>query len=153
MRFFLLVLLGILLILTFNLAGGGEHASGQSTQVDDSKTQLVNAFVLVQKADVAGASPDQISQLTNDLNLALQYQENSGQPFDLYANKSANLSSAVAAQALSLASTTREQAFLRQALAYSTAVGAGFGCALIVTEFHRIREFARRFRLRSTPLD
>jgi len=140
-------LLGIFLVLTFCFSGGGGYTSGQPAQVY-AKSQLVKAFVLVQLADLAGASPGQISQLANNLNLALQYQQNSSE-----LNKSASLSSAIAAEALGLANTAREQVSFHQGVAYSMAVGAGFASALIVTGSHRIAEFARRLRLRRMRLD
>ena len=140
MHFRFQALLGIVLVLAFCFSGGG-YVSGQPTQTD-IHNQLVKAFVLVQQADNAGASPDQIAELANNLNLALRGQENSN-----YTNESARLT-ATAAEALSFANAAREQVFFRQAVAYSTAVGAGFAAALLVTEFHRIGEFTRRLRLR-----
>ena len=147
MHFRFCAFLGILLVLTFCFSGDGGYASGETAQVD-AQNQLVKAFVLVQQADLAGASPGQISQLANNLNLALQYQQNSSE-----LNKSASLSSAIAAEALGLANTAREQVSFHQGVAYSIAVGAGFASALIVTESHRIAEFARRLRLRRMRLD
>ena len=147
MHFRFQTLLGIFLVLTFCFSGGGGYTSGQPAQVY-AQNQLVKAFVLVQQADLAGASPGQISQLANNLNLALQYQQNSSE-----LNKSASLSSAIAAEALGLANTAREQVSFHQGVAYSIAVGAGFASALIVTESHRIAEFARRLRLRRMRLD
>ncbi len=141
MHFRFQALLGILLVLGFCFSGGG-CASGQPAQTSDAQSQLVKAFVLVQQADMAGASPEQIAELANNLNLALRY-----------TNESASLSTATSAEALSLANAAREQVLFRQAVAYSTAVGAGFASALLVTEFHRIGEFARRLRLRSRQLD
>ena len=141
MHFRFQALLGFLLVLGFCFSGGG-CASGQPAQTSDAQNQLAKAFVLVQQADMAGASPEQIAELANNLNLALRY-----------TNESASLSTATAAEALSLANAAREQILFRQAVAYSTAVGAGFASALLVTEFHRIGEFARRLRLRSKQLD
>ena len=149
MHFRFQTLLGIFLVLTFCFSGGGGYTSGQPAQVY-AQNQLVKAFVLVQQADLAGASPGQISQLANNLNLALQYQQNSS---ELSANKSASLSNAIAAEALGQANTAREQASFHQGVAYSIAVGAGFASALIVTGSHRIAEFARRLRLRRMRLD
>ncbi len=145
MHFRLWALLGILLVLAFCFSGGG-HVSGEPTQTSDAQNQLAKAFVLVQQADTAGASPDQISQLANNLNLAIRYQENSSQ-------LSANLSTATAAEALIVTNAARDQVSFRQAVAYSTAVGAGFASALLVTEFQRIGEFARRLKLRLTQPD
>ncbi len=160
MRFRRWALLGIILVLTLCLSKGPGHTSGQSTQIADAQSELIKAFMLVQQADLAGASPGQISQLANNMNLALQYQENSSLLFDknvtasnLYANKSAGLSSATAIEAVSIANTARDQATFHNAAAYSIAVAAGLVSALLVTESHRIGEFARRLRLRRMRLD
>src|SRR5437879_2515534 len=110
MHFRFRALLGILLVLGFCFSGGG-CASGQPAQTSDAQNQLAKAFVLVQQADMAGASPEQIAELANNLNLALRY-----------TNESASLSTATAAEALSLANAAREQVLFRQAVAYSTAV-------------------------------
>ncbi|HEX9430981.1 MAG TPA: hypothetical protein VF944_11450 [Candidatus Bathyarchaeia archaeon] len=145
MRFRQRAPLGILLVLIFCLSVGSENAIGQSTQIDDAQSKLVQAFVLVQQADLEGASPEQISLLANNLNLALDYEDN--------ASKSVSLSNATSAQALSLASAARTQTFLNQAVAYSIAVSAGFGSALFVMEVHRLDNSVRRMRLRRTRLD
>jgi len=145
MRFRQRAPLGILLVLIFCLSVGNENALGQSTQIDDAQSKLVQAFVLVRQADLEGASPEQISLLANNLNLALDYEDN--------ASKSVSLSNATSAQALSLASAARTQTFLNQAVAYSIAVAAGFGSALLVMEVHRLDNPVRRMRLRRTRLD
>src|SRR6266540_530262 len=145
MRFRQRAPLGILLVLISCLSVGSENAIGQSSQIDDAHSKLVQAFVLVQQADLEGASPEQISLLANNLNLALDYEDN--------ASKSVSLSNATSAQALSLASAARTQTFLNQAVAYSIAVAAGFGSALLVMELDRLDNLVRRLRLRRTRLD
>jgi hypothetical protein len=160
MRFRHRAFLGILLVLVSCLSGGKENALGHSTQVDDAQSKLVQAFVLVQQADVEGASPGQISLLANNLNLALGYEENATQLFaknitasNIYASKSVSISNATSARALSLASAARTQAFFDQAAVYSIAVTAGFGSALLVLEVHRLDNLVRRMRLRRMRLD
>ena len=160
MRFRQRAPLGILLVLVFCLSVGNENALGQSNQIDDTQSRLVQAFVMVQQADLEGASPAQISLLANNLNLALGYEDNAIQLFskdinasNFYASKSASLSNATSAQALSLTSAARTQIFLNQVAAYSIAVAAGFGSALFVLEFDRLDNLVRRMRLRRTRLD
>jgi hypothetical protein len=155
MRFRHRALLGILLVLIFCLSVGKENASGQPNQVDDAQSKLVLAFVLVQQADMGGASPAQISLLANSLNLALSYEDNATRLFpknitasNVYASKSVSVSNATSAQALSVASAARTQAFFDQAAAYSIAVAAGFGSALLMIEIHRLDNLVRRMRLR-----
>src|SRR5256885_11307846 len=109
MHFRFQALLGILLVLGFCFSGGG-CASGQPAQTSDAQNQLAKAFVLVQQADTAGASPEQIAELANNLNLALRY-----------TNETASPSTPPAAEALCLAKPAPEHALFRQAVAYSTA--------------------------------
>lgn len=160
MRFRHQALLGILLVLIFFLSVGRMNASGQSPQIDNAQSQLVQAFVQVQRADADGASPTQISSLVNDLNLALGYEQNATQLFssnitasNLYAIKSANLSNSTFSRALSFDGAARRQAFFNQVVAYTVAVIAGFGSALLVTEVHRLDALVLRLRLRRARLN
>src|SRR5438876_11935315 len=109
MHFRFQALLGILLVLGFCFSGGG-CASGQPTQTSDAQSQLVKAFVLVQQADMAGASPEQITELGVNLNLSLPY-----------TNESASMSAATSCQGLTLSNAAPDQLPLRQAVVYSTA--------------------------------
>src|SRR5207249_5805254 len=105
MRFRQRAPLGILLVLVSCLSVGSENAIGQSTQIDDAQSKLVQAFVLVRQADLEGASPGQISLLANNLNLPLGYEDNAIQQFSkdinpstFYTNKSVTLSNVTSAQ-------------------------------------------------------
>ena len=160
MRFRQRAPLGILLVLVFCLSVGNENALGQSNQIDDTQSRLVQAFVMVQQADLEGASPAQISLLANNLNLALGYEDNATLLFskdinasNFYASKSVSLSNVTLAQALSLTGAARTQTFLNQVAAYSIAVAAAFGSALFVLELDRLDNLVRRMRLRRTRLD
>jgi hypothetical protein len=155
-----MALLGILALLLFSFSIGRESVSGQSAQVDDAQNKLVQAFVYVQQADLQGASPGQISLLADKLNLAFYYEENATQLFaknmtasNLYASKSVNLSNSTSFQALSIASSARTQLFFGQVAAYSIAIAAGFGSALLLVEFHRLHDHVRRLRSRQMRLD
>src|SRR5436309_13775362 len=121
MRFRQLAPLGILLALIFCLSVGNENAIGQSTQIDDARSKLVQAFVLVQQSDFEGASPWQISLLATNLNLAHGYDENATlllskdvNASNSSANTSMSLSNAISAHALRLSSAARTQPFLTQ---------------------------------------
>ena len=160
MRFRHRALLGVFLLLIFSFSLGRENASGLSAQVDDARSKLVQAFVLVQQADSQGASPTQISLLASNLNLALYYEENATQLFaknltasNIYASKSVSLSNATSLQALGIASTARMQALFGQVTAYSIAIAAGLLSALLVLEFHRLNDLVRKMKLRRMRLD
>src|SRR5947207_14635995 len=101
MHFRFQALLGILLVLGFCFSGGG-CASGHPPQTSDAQNQLAKAFVLVQQADMAGASAEQIAELANNLTLALRF-----------TNQSASPSTACAAEALTLANVARQQVIFR----------------------------------------
>ena len=131
-----------------------EQAYGQSAQVDNARTALLQAFALVQEADLQGASLSQISQLADSLNLALHYEENAtGLGSAIDANRSLQLSNATAVQALSVSNAARTQSVFDQASAYSLAVVAGFGSALSVLEVHRFNNIVRKIRMRRIRLE
>jgi hypothetical protein len=160
MRFRHRALLGILFVLIFSFSVGREKTSGQSAQVDDAQSKLVQAFALVQQADSQGASQAQISVLASNLNLALYYEENATQLFaknmtasNIYASKSVSLSNATSFQALSAASDARTEVLFGQVAAYSIAIAAGFGSALLVVEVHRVNDLIRKIKLRRMRLD
>ncbi len=160
MRFRQPAILGILLVVIFFLSVGQENALGQSTQIDNAQSQLIRAFVQVQRADADGASPTQTSFLVNNLDLALSYEQNATRLFsnnitasNLYAIKSANLSNSTFSQALSFDGVARTQTFLNHLAAYAIAVAAGFGSALLVIEVHRLDALILRLRLRRARLN
>ncbi len=160
MRFRHRAYLGILLVLIFLLSVSQESALGQSAQVDNAQSQLIRAFVQVQRADVDGASPTQTSVLVNNLNLALRFEQNATRLFsnnitasNLYAIKSANLSNSTFSQALSFDGAARRMAFLNQVVAYAIAVVAGFCSALLVIEVHHLDALVLRLRLRRARLN
>jgi hypothetical protein len=159
MRFRELALLGILVILAFSFAGRTDNVAGQSTPVDIARTKIVQAFQIVQQADIAGSPQAVISQLTDNLNLALSYEQNATQLVStnktgsgVYASLSLNLSTTTTVQALNAASAARTQTLLGQLGAYSLALSAGLGSTLFVMESHRIRDFIRKMKLRRIRL-
>ena len=154
MRFRLMALLGVLMLCISPFLISRELAHGQSTQVDNARSALGQAFRLVQEADLQGASIGQISQLADSLNLALRYEENATRlGSDLYANRSLELSNATAVQALGDSNAARTQSVFDQASGYSLAVVAGFGSALSVLEIHRLNDIVRKIRLRRIRLE
>jgi len=160
MRFRQSALLGTLLILVSSFSAATEKASGQSTPVDIAQNKIVQAFQILQQADLDGASTGAVSQLASNLNLALSYEQSAVQLLPtnktgsaVYASLSLNLSTATAIQALSVASTARTQTLLSQLGAYSLAVATGLGSTLLVIEFHRVRNFVRTIRFRRLRLE
>jgi len=154
MRFRIAALLGIIMLCIFPLSIDRQEAYGQSTQVDSARRALVQAFVSVQEADLEGASPAQISQIADNLNLALSYEENATRlGSNFYANQSLKLSNSASLEAQSVANAARAQTLFDQGSAYSLSVVAGFGSALLVLEFHRLNDIARKIRLRRIRLE
>ena len=160
MRFRQLALLGTLLILVSSFLATTDKVSGQSTPVDIAQGKIVQAFQIVQQADLDGASPAAVSQLASSLNLALSYEQRAIQllPTDksgsgVYASLSLNLSTTTTVQALSVASAAQTQTLLSQLGAYSLALAAGLGSTLLVIELHRVQNFVRKIRLRRLRLE
>ena len=137
MQFHYYTSLGILLLVVFFPVIALDNTAGTTNNVSRAQNQLVQAFILVQQADIAGAPPVQISLLTHNLNAALLNEQNS-------TIESLALANATALQATNLATNARAQAFYNQLGSYSIAITAGFGSALFVTEFQNVRGFARR---------
>jgi hypothetical protein len=147
MRFLLAALLGVLMLCIPSVSIGIEQTWGQSAQIDNARSSLAQTFVLVQEADLQGATPGQISQLADNLNQALYYQENAtASSSNANANMSLKLSDATAVLALNVANAARTRTLFDQAYAYSLAVAAGFGSALLVLEFHRLNDIVRKIR-------
>jgi hypothetical protein len=154
MRFRLLALLGILMLCLSFFSTARQVGHGQSAQVASARSGLIQAFILVLEADQDGASSAQVSQLSDNLNLALSLEENASRfGSNLYAGQSLALSNSTAVQALSFASAARAQSVSTQASSYSLAVAAGFGSALLVLEFHRIDNIARKVRSRRLRME
>ena len=160
MRFRRGPLLGILLMLAFSLTFFGDSTQGQAAQIDVARTQLVQAFALVQQADRDGAPQTQIASLASNLNQALVFEGNATQLSsqdptlsNYYASKSASLSNDTSTAAVSLSSNARRQAFFNQIGTYTIAVAAGFGSALLVLELPRLDGFVRRMRLRRSRFE
>ncbi|HEV2119458.1 MAG TPA: hypothetical protein VGS11_05070 [Candidatus Bathyarchaeia archaeon] len=160
MRFRQLALLGTLLLLVCTLSITPNKALGQSAPVEIAQSKIVQAFQIVQQADLEGASPTVVSQLASNLNLALSYEQSAIQLLStnktgsgVYASLSLNVSTAAAVQALSAASAARTQTFLGQLGAYSLAVASGLGSTLMVLEIHHVKSFVRRTRLRRLRLE
>src|SRR2546422_7429653 len=159
MRFRQRALLGTLLLLSCSFAARTDNIAGQSVPVDNEWNKIVQAFQLFQQADMAGAPPAVISSLADNLNLALFYQQNATQLIStnktgsgVYASLSLNLSTTTTVQALSATGAARTQTFLSQLGAYSLAFGGGLGSTLLVVELHRVKDFARKMRLRRVRL-
>src|SRR2546425_11656791 len=79
MRFRQLALLGTLLLLSCSFAARTDNVAGQSTPVDIARNKIVQAFQLVQQADMAGAPPPVIFRLSENLNLASLFEKNATQ--------------------------------------------------------------------------
>jgi hypothetical protein len=155
MRLSPIALLGLCLLSLSALWGVPQSTSEQSNQIEDATSKLTEAFKDVQTASSEGASDARISELTSELNTALSYKENAVLLYDAgnvtgsdyYSSLSGNLSSQVSNQARSLESDANRQAFLGQLWIYSIAQVAAVFSAMVLIEFHRVRNFIRRRRM------
>lgn len=160
MRFRHRALLGILFVLGFSLLSFRTNLSGQTSQIDEAHSSLVQAFAQVQQADLDGAPADQIALLATNLNQALIFETNATQLYpknpmlsDSYARNSASLSNETSIAAQSLSTNARRQSFFNQIGSYTIAVAAGLGSALFVLELPRLDRILRRMRLRRTRFE
>ena len=157
MRFRQRALLGILFVLAFSLLSFTDDVQGQTVKIDDAQTRLVQAFALVQQADIDGAPPEQIALLAANLNQALVFETNATQLYpndpalsNYYATKSASLSNDTMTMALSFSSNARSRVFFDQIGTYAIAVAAGLGAALLLLELPRLDRLVRRMIIRRT---
>jgi len=160
MRFRQLAFLGTLLLVISSLSPTTDIASGQSTPIEIAQGKIVQAFQIVQQADLDGASPAVVSQLASSLNLALSFEQIAIQLLPtnktgsgVYASLSLNLSTTTAVQALGAASTARTERVLSQVGTYSIALATGLGSTVLIVEFHRVKNLIRRIRLRRLRLE
>jgi hypothetical protein len=160
MRFCHRALLGILFVLALSIFSFRDDLHGQTSQIDRAQTRLVQAFALVQQADLEGAPPDQIALLAANLNQALVLERNATQQYsndpalsNYYATQSASLSNDTSTTALSLSSNARRQVFFDQIGTYTIAVAAGLTAALLVMELPRLEELGRKMRLHRTRFE
>jgi hypothetical protein len=160
MRFRQVALLGTLLLVISSLSPLTDIASGQSTPIEIAQGKIVQAFQIVQQADLDGASPAVVSQLASSLNLALAFEQVAIQLLPInktgsgvYASLSLNLSTTTAVQALGAASMARTERFLSQVGTYSIALATGLGSTVLIVEFHRVKNLIRRIRLRRLRLE
>lgn len=160
MHFRLAASVTICLLLTYTLVGFSTREFGQTSQVSNSSSKLVEAFKAVQKADQLGVSSNKILQLTNQLNAALASQENAtlyeGRNATLsqfYSSISQNQSSYALSQALVLQNSARNQSLVNQIVAYTGAILGSVFSAILVLEIQRIRHLLRRRRLLEARVD
>ena len=160
MRFRQRALLGVLFVLAFSLFSFRDDLHAQTVKIDNAQTKLVQAFAIVQQADLDGAPPDQIASLAANLNQALVFETNSTRLYpndpalsNYYASKSANLSNDTLTIALGLSSNARSRVFFDQIGTYTIAVAAGLGAALLLLGLPRLDRLVRRMRFRRTRFE
>jgi hypothetical protein len=158
MRLSSCLLLGVCLLLFSTLVVGPVSTAGQSSQIDNATSKLNAAFMDVRTANSDGVSAAKVSELTNELNTALSYDETAVILYDAgnftgsgyYASLSGNLSSTVSAEAKGLEVDAKNQMFFWWLFANLVAQLAAVLSALVLIEFHHMESFVRRRRLQRT---
>ena len=136
-----------------------DNASAQTDAITTAKTDLVAAFQSIQTAQRQGASNTDLLPLINQLNLALQYEENATtleqqDPTAAAADafQSINLSTNVSLQAQRLGDEAQNASTRRSAFAYGIALGVATLAALIVVEAPRARHFIKKRQFRKARI-
>jgi hypothetical protein len=145
----------VCLILCLMIQGVPLGESAGPATLTDASNKLIQAYLAVQKADALGAPPQDIAQMSADLNTALVLYGNASRfasegnqaESALDAGLSLQISSNVTVRALALQSEAEAQATNARVVAYLTAVVLAALSALLIMEYHRVPNFFRKRRL------
>lgn len=125
-----------------------DQTSAQTNQIVTANTDIAAAFHSIQTAEQQGASNSDLLPLVNQLNTALQYEEDAAivqsqnmTLADSYANKSIALSTTVSMEAAQLGSTAQREYFQRSVLGYSVSLLGAVIAAYAVIEAPRLKRY------------
>ncbi len=134
------------------IAPTGHVQAEESSSTTTAWESLVQAYSNVKTAESDGASHDSIVRLSGELEIALNYYENSSlyateknaTLADRYATLSTSQSSNVTIEANALDATARSHTLQRQALAYTIAFVLAAISSMSVVEKDRLEDFLQR---------
>ena len=131
------------------------YGHAQTSESTTAKTDIVAAFNSIQKAQQQGASNSDLLPLINQLNLAIQDEDNATiletqnpTQANEYAQESISLSTAVSTRAQQLGNAAQGQSTQRQALAYLLTIVIAVTAAVLIVESPRAKEYLAKRRLR-----
>jgi len=132
-----------------------DRASAQSDHITTARTDIVAAFQSIQTAQRQGVSNTDILDLINQLNLALQYEQNATlleaqnqTAADDNAIQSISISKNVSLEAQRLGNEAQSSSIRRSVYAYGLALLTAVFAALAVVEAPRARRLLAKRRLR-----
>src|SRR2546422_4955192 len=137
-----------------------ERASAQPDHITTARTDIVAAFQSIQTAQRQGVSNSDILHLINQLNLALQYEQNATlleaqnrtAAADDEAIQSISLSNSVSLEAQRLGSEAQSSSTRRSALVYGLALLTAVFAAIAVVEAPRARRLLAKRQLRKARI-
>ena len=161
MRIHSLALLLCVLLSSTLLLMNTDRVSAQSDHVTTARADLVGAFQSIQTAQRQGVSNSDILHLINQLNLALQYEQNATlleaqnqtAAADDDAIQSISLSNRVSLEAQQLGNEAQSSSIRRSAFAYGLALLTAVFAAIAVVEAPRARRFLAKRRLRRARIE
>src|SRR6266571_2423597 len=136
LRIHSLALLLCVLLSSTLLLMNTDRVSAQSDHVTTARADLVGAFQSIQTAQRQGVSNSDILHLINQLNLALQYEQN-----------------ATLLEAQKLGNEAQSSSIRRSAFAYGLALLTAVFAAIAVVEAPRARRFLAKRRLRRARIE
>ncbi len=156
-----LTLLACLAVSPISVIDLPHYASAQLSNVDTAKQDLSQALQAIQMAEQHGASNSDLLPLTNQLNLALQYEETADMFVrqgnttlsQQYAIQSINISTQVSYEAQSLGNSAQTNALYRTTVYYVLAVAIALVATIAVLETNRIHRALRRRKLLKAHID
>ena len=161
LRIHSLALLLCVLLSSTLLLMNTDRVSAQSDHVTTARADLVGAFQSIQTAQRQGVSNSDILHLINQLNLALQYEQNATlleaqnqtAAADDDAIQSISLSNRVSLEAQQLGNEAQSSSIRRSAFAYGLALLTAVFAAIAVVEAPRARRFLAKRRLRRARIE
>ena len=131
----------------------------QTQEITTARTEIVKAFQAIQNAERHGALNADLQPLIQQLNQALELEENATLEQDTDPNRasrdalqSINISDNVSFQAQNLDSLAQTSTRNQSILSYTFAVLAAALSALVVMETHRVARFIRTRRLKRAKI-
>jgi hypothetical protein len=142
-------------VLLMNTAG----VHGETSEISAARTDIVKAFQAIQTAEVRGASQADLQLLIDQLNLALELEENATLEQSTDPNQassdalqSINIATNVYSAAQDIGSLAETNTRNQTVLAYSIALAAAALSGLAIMQVERIVRFLRNRQLRRAAI-
>ena len=137
------------------------RAHAQSAEITTARDDIVRAFQSIQTAEQQGASHAQLEPLIQQLNLALQLEQNAttlesqnnNATANAYALQSISISNNVSLEAQSVGSQAQSATQTQIIISYLIAITASIILAVVILEGGRLRKTFRNKRMMKSAIE